>query len=256
MKAMKIIIDFNEISEDSLKKALKNVFNVEGDLESILKTLSQSFDLRLTALPMPKDGRILKDLKGFRIDLERSCENDIIKLLAKYCKPIDDFTVGDVYECDGVRIIFSDDLEDLIVLETNVDDVTGEVLAYAMEEILKDAIDAYIFTCIGKKGRPCFMLKVLSDERKATDIAKKMCRELPTLGVRMYRVKRYKVDRKSIERTVELFGKEFKLRVKVSEVSIKPEFEDVKRIAKALNKPLPLVYSEIMRRLNHEDFNG
>ncbi|WP_052294191.1 nickel insertion protein [Archaeoglobus profundus] len=253
---MKVVIDFDEANEDSLRKALRKVFNVEGDLENIFKSLSYSFDLRLTALPMPKDSRILRELKGFRIDLRKSCEDRVIELLARYCKPIEDFTVGDVYECEGIRIILSDDLEDLLVLETNVDDTTGEVLAYAMEEILKDAVDAYIFTCIGKKGRPCFMLKVLSDERKAMDIAKKMCRELPTLGVRIYKVKRYKVDRKTIEKTVELFGKEFKLRVKVSKVSIKPEFEDVKRIAKELNKPLPLVYREIVRRLNHEDSNG
>ncbi|WP_457550238.1 nickel pincer cofactor biosynthesis protein LarC2 [Archaeoglobus sp.] len=253
---MKIIIDFNEVNEDLLKKALKNVFNVEGDLESILRTLSRSFDLRLTALPMPKDGRILKDLRGFKIDLKRSCEDEVIKLLAKYCKPIDDFTVGEVYECEGVRIVVSDDLEDLIVLETNVDDIPGEFVAHAMEEILKDAIDAYVFTCIGKKGRPCFMLKVLANDKKALNLAKKMCRELPTLGVRIYKVGRYKVNRETIEKTVELFGKEFKLRVKVSEVSIKPEFEDVRKIANELNKPLPTIYREIIRRLNHEDSNG
>jgi hypothetical protein len=256
MRAMKIIIDFNEVDEDLLKNALRKVFNVEGDLENILKTLSQSFDLRLTALPMPKDCRILKDLRGFKIDLRRSCEDEVIKILAKYCKPIDDFTVGEVYEYEGVRIIVSDDLEDLTVLETNVDDVTGEFIAHAMEEILKDAIDAYVFTCIGKKGRPCFMLKVLVDDRRALNLAKKMCRVLPTLGVRMYKVRRYKVNRETIEKIVELFGKEFKLRVKVSEVSIKPEFEDVKKIARELKKPLPMVYREIIRRLNYEDSNG
>ena len=46
------------------------------------------------------------------------------------------------------------------------------------------------------------------------------------------------------------------MRVKVSEVSIKPEFEDVKKIARELKKPLPMVYREIIRRLNYEDSNG
>lgn len=100
------------------------------------------------------------------------------------------------------------------------------------------------------------MLKVLVDNKNALNVAEIVCRELPTLGVRMYKVSRYRVGRDILEKVVDVFGKEFKLRVKVSDVSIKPEFEDVRRIAENLNKPLPAVYIEILRRLRDEDLDG
>ena len=43
--------------------------------------------------------------------------------------------------------------------------------------------------------------------------------------------------------------------MKVSDVSIKPEFDDVRRIAENVDKPLPVVYLEILRRLRDEDIN-
>jgi len=194
-----------------------------------------------------------------KLSQNKVCDVDekILDLIIKYCKQIEHpFLVREVYEKDGIRIIFSEDLESIVVLETNVDDVTGEAISYVVDKVLKKAIDVYVFQCIGKKGRPCTMLKVLVDEENALNIAKMLCEELPTLGVRIYRVERFKVGRRVIKKVVTIFGNEFKLRVKVSDVSIKPEFEDVKRIAEELGKPLPLVYLEILRRLKHEDFNG
>ncbi len=251
---MKLILDFKSLDEKNLLKAFEEVFGVKGDLDRVLKEISKSFKLYVTALPLPEDKNLLRSMKGFRIDLDRSCDERVLKKIVEYFKPVESFNLSEVYDFGDFWLIL-DDSEDVVVLETNVDDVSGEIVSHAFNEVLKDAIDAYIFHCIGKKGRPCFMLKVLCEESKALGLAEKMCREIPTLGVRIYGVKRYKVKRRLVERVVNVFGKEFKLRVKVSEVSVKPEFEDVKRIAKDLNKPLPTVYLEILRRLKDEDFN-
>lgn len=253
---MKLIIDFDRIDEEKLMKCLKNLLGVEGSLEEVLRKLSESFDLYVTELPIPKNSEILKKMKGFRINPSKVCDDRLISTLIKFCKPVESFTADEIYECDGVRLILSrDNLEDVYVLETNVDDVSGEVIAYALNEILKDALDAYIYPYYGKKGRPGYMIKVLCKE-KVYDLARKVCEILPTLGVRMYRVKRYKVERRVVEKTVVVFGKKFNLRIKVSEVSVKPEFDDVKKIAEELKKPLPVVYLEILRGLRDEDTNG
>ncbi len=255
---MKIIIDFEKLDENVLRDIIKDVFNIEGELEEIFKELSKRFELYVISIPLPRDKKLLKHLKGFKVDPNKVCNVDerILDLVVRYCKQIKHpFLVREVYEKDGIRIIFSEDLESIVVLETNVDDVTGEVISYVVDKVLEKAIDVYVFQCIGKKGRPCTMLKVLVNEENALDIAKMLCEELPTLGVRIYRVGRFKVDRRVVKKVITIFGNEFKLRVKVSDVSIKPEFEDVKRIAEELGKPLPVVYLEILRRLEHEDSN-
>ncbi len=251
-------MEFEVFDEESLKEIVRERFGLEGDLEEILSKMSEKFELYTISIPTPRDGRLIKMLKGFRIDPKKVCDLDerTLNLLTRYFKQIEEpFVVREVYENDGVRIVIAEDLDELIVLETNVDDVSGEVIPYVLDRVLDKAIDAYVFQCIGKKGRPCLMLKVLVDNKNALDVAGIMCKELPTLGVRMYKVCRYKVGREVTEKVVDVFGKEFKLRVKVSDVSIKPEFEDVKRIAENLNKPLPAVYIEILRRLRDEDFN-
>ncbi|RLI85025.1 MAG: hypothetical protein DRP01_07145 [Archaeoglobales archaeon] len=251
---MKVILDFDVFDEDSLKLILRDL-GFEGDLEDTFRRLSEN--LYVTSIPIPRDRSLLEDLKGFRIDPNRICDLDrrVLRLL-KYCRQIEEpFMVREVYERNGVRILIAEDLEGVVVLETNVDDVSCEVISHAMEKIMSMAIDVYTFHCIGKKGRPCFMIKVLVDEGKALEVARVMCSELPTLGVRMYRVCRYRVDRRVVERRVEIFGREFDLRVKVSDVSIKPEFDDVRRIAENVDKPLPVVYLEILRRLRDEDIN-
>ncbi len=250
---MKLIIDFDQLDEEKLVNCLKKHLGVEGSLDEILKKLSESFDLYVTELPLPKNSDLLKKMKGFRINPSKKCDEKVLSKIVNFCKPIESFKIVEIHECNGIRIIF-DDLEEIYVLETNVDDVSGEFISYAVEEILKDALDVYVYPYVGKKGRIGYMIKVLCKDN-FSELAEKMCKSLPTLGVRIYSVSRYKVKRKIIERTVNVFGKEFKVRVKVSEVSVKPEFEDIKEIAKSLNKPLSVVYREVLRGLKDEDFN-
>ncbi len=248
---MKLIIDFDRLDGKTLEGCLKRFFGLEGDLEDMLKELSKSFDLHVTEIPLPKSN-LLKVSKGFRVNLNKECDDETLSKLLKFCKPVESFTIDEVWECNGVRFILSKDFEEIYVLETNVDDVSGEFISYATNEILKYALDVYVYPYFGKKGRPGYMVKVLCRDNPR-NLAKIVCEVLPTLGVRIHRVGRYKVEREVVERTVKVFGKEFKLRVKVSEVSLKPEFEDVKRIAESLKRPLPMVYIEVLRGLNDED---
>ena len=73
------------------------------------------------------------------------------------------------------------------ILETNVDDVSGEVIAHAITRFLeKGARDASAIPIIMKKGRPGFLIRVICTSDKSGELAELMARELGTLGIRCY----------------------------------------------------------------------
>lgn len=88
-------------------------------------------------------------------------------------------------------------------LESNLDDITGENLAFAINLLLKSgAIDAWVTPIVMKKGRPAYTLHCLcKDEDHGDDsdtnlLLKLIFTHTPTLGVRIYRnVPRAKLDR-------------------------------------------------------------
>lgn len=80
-----------------------------------------------------------------------------------------------------------------VVLETNTDDCSGEVLAHALEKLLEEgASDAYIISVIGKKGRPGALLRVMCEKREARKFAKIMMEETGSRGVREFSCKHRK----------------------------------------------------------------
>jgi len=132
------------------------------------------------------------------------------------------------------------------VLETNIDDATGEVLGDAVEKLfLEGALDVCIVPCIMKKGRPGNIIKVIcrrEDEKKFSDALFELT---GTLGVRVYgELHRYEAPRKIAEKKVEIFGKKYKIRFK----NDKPEFEEIKKIAAKL-KTAPIKILRSMRVL-------
>ncbi len=131
------------------------------------------------------------------------------------------------------------------VLETSVDDVSGEVLGYAMERLYElGALDVQIAPTTTKKNRPGHLVKVLCDVGMEEEFAKLLMSELGTLGVRLGQVqKRYQLKRESKEVQVELPGYRGKARVKIATdeagiVNVKAEYEDAKIIARKTGLPL------------------
>ena len=77
------------------------------------------------------------------------------------------------------------------VIEANIDDATGELLALAIETLLAEgALDAWATPLTMKKGRPAFALSALATTATADRIAHAMVRETTSLGVRRYAVSR------------------------------------------------------------------
>lgn len=127
-----------------------------------------------------------------------------------------------------------------LLLETNVDDATGEVLAHAVAALLAaGALDAWVTPVLMKKGRPAHTVSVLTDPALADQLAGLMRTEVGTLGVRGLSVERWPAARTETEVDVEGFP----VRVKVSAGRAKIEHDDAVRVARRRSLPLREVLS-------------
>jgi uncharacterized protein (DUF111 family) len=130
------------------------------------------------------------------------------------------------------------------VIETNIDDSTPELLAYAQERLFAaGAADVWFTPIQMKKNRPGVMLSVVASEALESTLAGILLRETSTLGVRVREVARYEAQR-------EVFKFESSLgpaAVKVKRLSgeaptVSPEFEVCRHIAEQRSMPLAEVY--------------
>ena len=115
-----------------------------------------------------------------------------------------------------------------LVLETNLDDVTGEQLGYAVAAALDaGALDAWVSPVTMKKGRPGHVLHVLTDATLAAPLRGEIERVTGTMGVRATVVERWPVARAMEQVVVDGVA----VRMKVTSGRAKPEFDDVAAVA-------------------------
>jgi len=131
------------------------------------------------------------------------------------------------------------------LLETNVDDVSGEVIAHAISRFMEaGARDASATPIIMKKGRPGFLIKVISLPDTSAELARLMARELGTLGIRCIpAVHRFIAERTIGDLDVEISGKRCVLPVKYgwmngSVYTLKAEFEPARDFASEIGVPV------------------
>ncbi|GJF01597.1 nickel pincer cofactor biosynthesis protein LarB [Pseudonocardia sp. D17] len=129
-------------------------------------------------------------------------------------------------------------VERMVHLETNVDDVTGEVLGHLVERLLTaGAADAWVAPVVMKKSRPAHTVHVLAASSAAAECERIVLAETGSLGLR-----RTSVDRVALPRTtttVDVGG--HRVRVKTGPWGSKPEHDDVVAAATALGLPLRAV---------------
>lgn len=125
--------------------------------------------------------------------------------------------------------------QNLTVVEANLDDVTGEVLAHVLSELMHaGALDAWVVPAVGKKGRPAHVVSVLAEPSRVPALAEILFAETGTLGLREHEVARWSLARSSHE--VDVAGQS--VRVKVGPNRVKAEYEDCARAARALKLPV------------------
>ena len=149
----------------------------------------------------------------------------------------------------GKRDFFNNVKTDIVVvLETNIDDTNGEIIGNLIENLstrdTNQIKDITIINGITKKNRPTHILKVICSEESEKEITKTIFEETGTLGIRKSRIERYILDRFNLIVPIEIQEENFIVNIKISKdsngkiINIKPEFEDIKKIAEKLNYPL------------------
>ncbi len=124
--------------------------------------------------------------------------------------------------------------QEVVVLEANVDDATGEVLADAVAALLADgALDAWVTPIVMKKGRPAHVVAALVDPVHAAGVADRLRTATGSLGVRASTYERWPARRSMAE--VDVDG--HVVRVKVSPTRVKAEHDDVLAVAAATGRP-------------------
>ena len=134
--------------------------------------------------------------------------------------------------------------EDLLVIETNIDDLNPELYDHVMERLLAaGARDVYLAPVHMKKNRPGIVLSVLCRESDRERLSAMMLNETSAIGVRYYPVRRRVLER-SFKEVSTVYGP---VRIKVAlapdgHENIAPEYDDCKRIATEKSVPIKRVY--------------
>ena len=131
-------------------------------------------------------------------------------------------------------------LDTVKILETNVDDVSGEVLGNMIEKIMaQGAKDVTISSAITKKGRPTNLVSVICDSDTMNSIMDLLVTETGTLGVRIRTSERYIVPRAVKTVSVNIQGQSFDVRYKTRDLNngshFKIESDDIREISSALS---------------------
>ncbi len=140
--------------------------------------------------------------------------------------------------------------QDVQLLEANVDDVSGEVIAHTIAELLNaGAHDAWATPIVMKKGRPAFTVHALCDPVLTEKISAVLVSETGTLGLRGSVIRRWPQTRQ--EKSVTVHG--HTIRIKVGSGRIKVENDDAVTASRALSLPLREVLAlaeQAARQLN------
>jgi len=147
----------------------------------------------------------------------------------------------------------------IYVLETNLDDVTGEVIGYTIDRVMKEgAKDISVIPMTTKKNRPGYILKVITDRENVERLSMLLMEETGTLGVRMYPCSRHILARESVSMEFKMEEQDEVIHLKVSKnregkvIQVKPEFDDAKRLAVKTGKPLREILDTLSEKARRE----
>lgn len=156
-----------------------------------------------------------------------------------------------VFEIEDLETVSTID-DEIYLLETNIDDSTGENMGFVFEELLANgAKDVYYTPIFMKKNRPSYMLSVITDELYKTKLEDIIFKNTTSIGIREQRIKRRMLNREmmtistkyGIINAKKIFTDECNYR-------IQPEFEDIKSICKKEGLSFNRVYYDIISEIN------
>ena len=136
------------------------------------------------------------------------------------------------------------EIGEVSLLETNIDDMSPEILGYLQEKLFQNgALDVWVNPIYMKKNRPGISLNIICKPELASYLGKFVLLNTTTLGVRFRTISRYQADREILEIDSTIGKAQVKLkRVDGIVVGVSPEFEDCRKIAEETLFPLSDVY--------------
>lgn len=132
------------------------------------------------------------------------------------------------------------------VLETNLDDCTGEILGYVMDKLFENGAKDVFYTPIYmKKNRPAYKLTVLCTDEKVEAIEDIIFMETTSIGIR-----KHKEERTILQRCFKEIETQYgKVKVKAVQTShgerFYPEYESARKLAEKNSVPLSVIYKEV-----------
>ena len=127
------------------------------------------------------------------------------------------------------------------ILETNLDDISGEVLGHMIDKIIANgAKDVTVSPAITKKGRPTNLVSIICDSSSVNTVLDTLISETGTLGIRIRSSNRFVVPRVIVSVPVIIHGKSFTIRCKMVKNQdivqhFKVEASDIKLVADSLS---------------------
>ena len=143
----------------------------------------------------------------------------------------------------------SSEADEVYVIETNIDDMPGEVYGIIFERLFEaGALDVFASAITMKKSRPAYLLSVITEEKNLASLEEIILRETSTFGVRTYPVLRRKLARAHKVVTTSLG----RIGVKIGMMDGKviksvPEYEDCRKLAQKHKVPFIKVYIDALK---------
>ncbi|HKU50567.1 MAG TPA: nickel pincer cofactor biosynthesis protein LarC [Nitrososphaera sp.] len=156
-------------------------------------------------------------------------------------------------------------LKDMVcVIETNVDDASGELMGNVIDSLSQMVKDVTVIPGMTKKGRPSYLIRIISEKGQLDDVLQLLFAESGTLGARVQEVERIVLPRTVLTVPVTLRDNTFNVHVKVAKdpltgriISVKPEFEDIKiiasRIQMSVKRTMEIVNAQVLEKNREQD---
>jgi pyridinium-3,5-bisthiocarboxylic acid mononucleotide nickel chelatase len=144
--------------------------------------------------------------------------------------------------------------DEMIKMEVNLDDISGEWLGYVMDLLFEaGANDVFYIPIYMKKNRPGILLQILCSFKKIDKMKDILFKETTTLGVRYYPLTVHRMERR-FQKVLTQWGS-----ITVKEgiydgqvIQRAPEFEECKKIAELYNIPLKKVYEQVWKEIDRK----
>ncbi len=146
------------------------------------------------------------------------------------------------------------------IIETNIDDVSGEVIGQMIDKLIsKGAKDVTVTQALTKKGRLTNIVSVICDSSNLNEMVNTVISETGTLGVRLRTSNRYVVPRAIISIPITIHGKNFTVQCKVTKngeaaKNFKVEADNIKQISESLGISFrdanALIITEVRQKLH------